>query len=718
MDSNHLSALPRLRPGLRFTPVHDANQSHYILEDTARNVYYRVGPEEYLLLANLNQSASFEDLLTRTAADTDIELTAEHAQTILSWLAGKELLQTNNPENLTNLLNREKQIQDMRKFNRMNLISFKIPLFNPDSFLRKTSPWLHWLTGPFFALFWLFAGFLALSTLISHWQEFTGQTTGFFSPMNLLLLWMIWLGLKVVHELFHALVCYRYGGKVFEAGLLFILFIPLTYVNATASWKFPSRWQRIHVAVAGMFIELGIAWLALLMWQRDPDSTTGMIAHRTVIIAGISSLLFNANPLMRFDGYYILSDLTGIPNLYQLGLQSVKDQFARLLLNIQPNANGDRNRLFIHSYGFLCMCWRILILGSLGYLASKLFGGLGIIISLAAALIWIASPIYAFITRWPSHKQRNQHVVRDLLLRGALMLCLLTVLFSTIGWKQTIRAPAVVEYEQQHRVKTGTSGFVSQILVENGAMVVPDQPLMILEDTDLVAALHDTELLLAQNEIHSRMAHNASRFAEVQILRQQRQALMKRLQQQQEQVDSLTIKAPAGGRVLADKLAERSGSFLDQGFEILWIVHPEQKHLTASISQDDIDQLRNLVGKPVTIDMRNNGLGRFNGIVKRISPSASTTMTDPAFAARYGGPIDVLERRVKNRNNTNREQIQLEFFKPRFSMEIEIPEKLVHRLWAGQLTFLQAEGARVSLRAWIIELFDNWLRKKDSIAGQ
>jgi len=716
MQPPKIRKLPRLRPGLRFTPSGDQDRAHFILEDTTRHQYYRIGLEEYLVLTYLNDSTTPEELLDKTSAAADIALTPEQVQTVLSWLGSKQLLQTEDPTMLTNLLNQEKQMEGMRRQNRMNLISFKIPLFNPDPLLQRIAPRLGLITGRFFALLWLAAALLALGTLFSHWQAFNSRTAGFFSAENLFLIWLIWLGLKILHELFHALVCYRYGGKVYEAGILFILFIPLTYVDATTSWNFSGRWQRIHVALAGMFIELGVAWAALLVWAHDPDSTTGLIAHRTVIIAGISSLLFNANPLMRFDGYYVLSDLVGIPNLYQRGLQSMKGRFAQLLLNIHSDSAGGAHQSFIHIYGVLVFCWRFLVLGSLGYMAAKLFGGLGIIISLIAVLGWISSPVHTLISRWPVYKKQNPHVLRDLLLRGTVLLCLCALLLTTVGWKRSIRAPAVVEYEQQYRVKSKTNGFVNRIEVRDGDTVTPGRILMVLDEPEQVAALEDIKLQIEQNRIQTRIAHNSGRITEAQILRRQLLALQAKLQQLQEQVDALTITAPAGGRVIADHLDQLTGTYLKKGREILWIVNPGQKQMSASISQDDIKQMRKLVGKEVTIDMRESGLGIFRGRVKTITPTASTRLSHPGIAAKFGGPIDVLERRVKG-SNTDNEQVRMEFFNPRFTMDIIPPVEVINRLWAGQLASVEARGPRVSLRDRIAELFSDWLRKKDRAAA-
>jgi len=712
--------MPRLRPGLRFTPAPERGEQAFILEDTARHCFYRIGLEEYQLLAHLNQARSLEELLDRCNQNSETALSMEQALTVLNWAAAKQLLQSSGTDQLLTRLEQDRQTRQMRRLGNINLVSFKIPLGNPDPILRKIAPRLMWLTSPAMMLLWLVGAVVALATLASHWQEFQARNIGFFSPANLALLWLIWLGLKIIHELFHALVCYRYGGHIQEAGILFILFMPFTYVDATSSWNFPSRWQRLHVAFAGIFAELGIAWIALLLWAHDPDSSTGLLAHRTVLVAGISSLLFNGNPLMRFDGYYMLSDLVAIPNLYQLGLQSAREQLARFFLNIKGRSPLEHfskgKRIFIRTYGILVFIWRFLVLASLGYLASKLFGGLGIFITLAALLIWISSPLHAFISRWPLYRQQNPHVGRDLLLRGGLTVALPALLISTVSWRQWIREPAVVEYEQQVRVKTATSGFVERLLVHNGDQVQENQQLLVLSNPDLTSRLRQVDLELEQLRLKSRIAYNSHLLPEMQILRRQAEALAVQARQLRDEVAGLIVRAPASGTVIAPGLDTVQGLFLDKGKEILWIVSPGRKHMMASIAQKDVDAMRARVGTQVRIKMRASGLDPFYGTVKRISPTASTRLEYPGLAAKYGGPIDVLEHIVPG-ERPGTEEIALQFFEPRFNMEITLDQETAARLRPGQIGYVLASGPTTSLRQKLEDLLSAWKQKKDRAAA-
>ena len=706
--------LPHLRPGLRFIPVTRDGSLEFIVEDPLRRSYFRIGFEEYLVLTYLNHCSSPQELLQRVNREAERALTMEQLNTIFQWLGAHQLLQIESTQILDSILERKYQEKQLRRQNRFNLISFRIPLGNPDPFLRRIAPWLNWLTGPWFALAWLLAGVAAISVLSWNWNSFHAGISGFFSPLNILLIWGIWIFLKILHELFHALVCYRYGGHVHEAGILFILFMPLTYVNATSSWRFPSRWQRIHVAAAGIFAELGVAWAAILFWAHSPESMAGLIAHHTAIVAGFTSLLFNANPLMRFDGYYILSDLIGIPNLYQIGLSKTKQFFRWLFLGIkQEDTNDIPLAGFVSLYGFLVFFWRILVFCSLGYLASKLFGGLGIIITLGAILIWLSRFIQGLMQNWPLYNKLNPNVLRHLLIRSLAFSAIGLALFFTMGWQQSIRAPAVVEYVNQHRVRAGVAGFVDQIFIRDGQHVQEGQELIKLTNHELLTALEETRLFLKRIEIQCRLAQEQGDISLIQILQEQRKALEKKLKRQQEQAEALVVKSPGNGQVIASDLDRLQGTYLRKGQEILWVADTGNKQLVAAVSQEGIDALRALVGQYVTVDMRPCGIGIFKGSIKRISPKASVQVLHPGLAARYGGPVDVLERRVRHENGDHQEEIRLEFFEPRFFVEISVPEQLVERLWAGQTAIIHTQGPWLTLWDRAVRLVEGWIHRKD-----
>ena len=270
----------------------------------------------------------------------------------------------------------------------------------------------------------------------------------------------------MIHELWHGLVSKHYGGQVYEAGVLLVLFLPIGYVDATPSWRFPGRWQRIHTAAAGMIAELSVAAVAAFVWAELPPGPAADLAFNLVLIAAVDTLIFNANPLMRFDGYFILADLTGIPNLYQRGQEFTRHLGRRYLLGIRSAWSpglGALKGLFVRVYGLAALAWRIAILVVILVVASGLFHGLGLVVSVLAGAALLAVPLLRLVRAvrggsgqgQPGQGEPASGDVRASPLRYLPRLALISALvlgFGQIEWSPSLSAPAVVEF---HRLSHG-----------------------------------------------------------------------------------------------------------------------------------------------------------------------------------------------------------------------------------------------------------------------
>jgi len=466
------------------------------------------------------------------------------------------------------------------------------------------------------------------------------------------------------------------------------------------------------VAVAGIFIELGVAFGALILWAHTPGTTTGFIAHNTAIIASISSLLFNGNPLMRFDGYYVLSDLLSIPNLYQQGLLCVKSRMAKWFLGVGTPTEATP---LIKCYGVAIYLWRILVLLSLGYLATKLAGGLGIFITMGALVAWVGMPLYFFYRQIPQYKEQNPKVVSHLLLRLALCITVGAGLSYLIGWEKRIQAPAIVEYKQQYSIKTTAPGFVTKIHVTDGQQVTAGTLLVSLENKELTHQFAQLTLLRRQLELKMRFAHSRGQIGELQSLQEEQQSVLAELKVLSDDIATLELRAPGGGMIISSNLQKRVGTFIPRGQELMWIVAATQKQLTAQSSQDDIEIFRSQVGKMLTIEMRSGGLGTFEARLDGVEPSGKTELVHPALGAVYGGPLDVRQyARSKSENQLDYEY-SYRLFTPHFTLNIDLPAEVQQHVFAGQTATVLLRGNRETLADMMGKWFTRWRKKKDGI---
>ncbi len=687
--------IPRLRDDLKITLLEGSSTDTYVIEDPLRNSFYKIGGREYRFLCRL-------DSINNGVMPSESEVSEEEATTILQWLGSKQLLQKQNEELMQSLENAEQQGRKKSLLARLNLISFRIPLFNPDPFLNYCNRYLGWLAGPVFFVVWLLAALLAVALLLSNGARFFSEGSGFFSPLNLLILTVVWVVLKFLHELSHALACKRYGGGVYELGVLFILFIPLTYVNASSSWSFSSRWQRIHVAVAGMYLELFVAWLAIIYWATHIGTVGGMLAHNTVLIAGVSSLLFNANPLMRFDGYYILSDITAIPNLYFRGLAAVRNSAMRFWLGIKGDKESQQPSLFVKAYGIGVYCWRILILFSLGYLASKMFSGWGLLITMLAAIGWLYQPLAGFIAKIPQYRTGNPSFASHLTIRLVLIGSVASLLLFGVSWKKSITIPAVVLFEEQFSIRAETSGFVKNVFVSPGDQVQEGEPLLLLENSGLQSLAQVMELETQIMEVEERQAHVQRKYGELQILEERQKVLAAQYANVEKDQKALTIVAPGSGVVVGEKLKNIVGTYISKGQELFLLVKPENKQLLASVSQDDVEAFLGNVGGQVVVDMRPSGLGKFTAVIEKVAPTASRSLLHFSLAANYGGPFNV-------KPSTDADH-GLILFSPRFTVALQLPDKKKEELRSGQQARVLLAGTSrtpatilwKSIRGWFL----------------
>lgn len=698
METEINSIVPTLRPDLHFT-IQESEDDGYVLEDALRQKFYRIGRAEYVLFTELDGKTDLGEAVVRANGFLgDNIFNEENARVTLQWLIQNQLLSDSSDDLVKGRLQLDERIRKQKLLGKFNLISIKIPLFNPDPIFEKISPWLRWLTGPVFALFWCVTVFYGCIVLYHQSDNFFRTATAALSPENVFFLWLAWFLLKILHEASHALTTYRYQGRVFEAGILFIVFFPLTYVNGSSTWNFPNRWQRIHAAFSGIYAELFVAAIAVLIWVDTPNSVVGNIAHNLVLVAGFSSLLFNINPLMRFDGYFILSDLTAIPNLYSRGKDFVSSIFSAIFFgqwSYVVRFNTWRE-IFIAFYGVAALIWRLLIMTFLLLLIASAVHGFGIFIAIISLILIVGVPLWRLKEKLSLLYRENLPVYKRFWIATGSCCVVAGLLLNLLHWQGDLKTPAVVQYENEMVVKTKVAGIVDKIYVHSGEDVSQGQPLLELTNPELLAEHEQLKIHLAQLLLQKRNAIIREDVTSYQVLEEQSTVTRKNIMAIEDDIADLTLVAETGGTVLARRLEELQGVYLTRGRDVLSLVTENDKKLLASVDGEEIESFRNMQGKPVQVIERSMDRSTFEGTVTQVSPAADAKVPDKALSAAYGGPIAV--RQVQTSATSDKvDSGEYEFFSPRFDVEIEVPPQEADRLLVGQLTTVRVKGQRVSL---------------------
>lgn len=700
-----------LRSELVFTPQRYGSDVCYVVEDPVSSKFYRVGIREYELLCRLDGRQTVGEVLATVVHEGADSLTESEGLSIFSWLLQTGLLETErSPTGAPGPAVLRSRPAPVKPWNPIYL---RLPLVHPDRWFEAARPWLSWLISwPAFALWALVVG-VACVQLVQEWPRWSAASSGILAPGNWLWLLVCWVLLKFVHELAHGIACKRFGGTVREMGLYFVLFSPLAYVDVTSSWRFRSAWQRIFTAAAGMYAELFVAALALLVWSRTEPGLLNHVCHNLVIMASLTTILFNANPLMRYDGYFVLTDMLGIPNLSQRGQLHVRNLMRRWLVGIAAErpVHWSGKEILICFYGWMAGVWRVTVSVSILIAAAALFHGAGIILAVAALLLWVVVPTLEFLRTFVGRRSRPapaQPVSRARLVATTLILGPLLALFLfATPWPLSVRAPAVVEFAPHSVVRTASDGFVREVFVRDHQLVESGQPLARLVNDQLELERHDLQLQIRQSELRCRIYQRSNELAAYQAEQQKLRSLELKLAERQGQVDALTIRAPLAGMVTRRDLDTIVGTFLKAGSEILSIGDPTKKELRVAVAQDDLEHFTAQVGS--TVKVRLSGRLVFSASLGHVMPRASLQSPHFALCAAAGGPLPVRPTDSKSEHAASGD---FELLAPRFIGVVPLGPEQSTPLLAGQTGTVSLQTSVDAIGPHLANLVYRWVQDK------
>jgi putative peptide zinc metalloprotease protein len=703
-----------LREDLVFTPQEYRGEMFYHVEDAARSKFYRLGFAEYTFVSLLDGRTTVADALALSARVLGEEAPCEaDAIRIATWLIDTGLAHTDQSTQAARLHRAARSAERRRTGERLNPLFLRIPLFNPDRLLGRVLPWLGWMfSGPAF-LVWLAVCAWGASQVIADWNRFVGASAGILAPSNWIWLGASWLLLKVLHESSHALVCKRHGGSVREVGAIFVLFAPMAYVDVTSSWRFRSKWQRMHTAAAGMYGELFAAAVAAILWSRTEPGVFNHLCHHLVLTAGVATIVFNANPLMRFDGYYLLADFLELPNLYANGTGYVHYLVRRHVLGLSASATWTPGGIdwFVRCYGVASWCWRIAVYACLVVAASTLFHGAGLVLAVLSVLAWMGKPVVAFLRGLLRGDFGERPNPVRLMLAGGVTVVIAAAAFWGISWPALHSAPAFVENSPLAVLRADSAGFVRQVLVRSGQRVEENQIVAVLENEELQLEVRDLELALEDSFARTRTHLQKREAAAAQVEAKKQEALQKRLAERRRQLEKLTVRSPLAGQVLSRNLAALVGTYLTAGTEILAIGDEQQKELRVSVGQEEIDAFTAEVDEPVQVRLR--GRATFSGRLVRLMPRASVKPSHASLCAPFGGPLAVKPRdRSDAANAGNNPLEEYELLEPRFIAVVSLSAEDGRRLQSGESGNVTLAAAPDSFGRGLYNLLSAWLQNQ------
>lgn len=639
---------PRLRRDLRFTYQDYRGRPSYILEDLTHRRYFQIGLAEYQFLRGMDGRNTGQELLAQNARDLgERAISQEDAAVLLRWLVDEKLLEAETADQSDRRYRQTIKSETKRpKPVLQKLFFLPIPLGNPDRLLSRLLPWLRWTMGMPFLLAWMATLVYAAFQLGDNWRPFLNATSSAVLPQNWLFLGLVYVLLKLIHELWHGLAAKHHGAVVPEWGIQLLIFItPLSYVDASGSWRFHNRWHRIQVAAAGMFIELFLAALAVLVWVRTAPGFVNSIAYNTIFAASTITLFFNANPLMRFDGYYILSDLIRIPNLATKGQQFMHWFWRRVLFasRDRPPPSFLAQPWTIAAYGFLAFVWRWIIWIGIMVSIALLFKGAGVILATLSLLGMIGSGLY----KMAKYLFTGDGGLRPSLGRALLRLSLLAMALAAAGFFIKVspapKAAAVIEYPDKAVLRTECGGFVREVLCHNGQHVEAGEVLARLENVAKETELKQLRIDIQHSELRLRSYFEKERISAYQAEGELLRALQEKMERTRVQVEGLTVRAPFRGSVYGRRLDSLPGCYLDPGKEVFTVIPDAASRVVISLLQKDVPVLLKNESRELTLRLRGHG-APLRARVERLESRATTAVPHPALSSTTGGPLVVRAR--------------------------------------------------------------------------
>lgn len=640
----------RLRTDLKYTLHNDSASPWYLIEDESNGRYFRVGITEYVLLSLFNGRRTLDEAIAKLASLPHCDdLSEEEVASLARWVIDSGLAETSAAKSrgrIDDLRERELVQQAMQW---LNPVAIRIPLFNPDRLLARLYEACRFVAGWPMLLVWLLVFFAGAMTFMMEAESFWRHQIQSISGVDFLWLGVSWLLLKMLHETAHGMMCKHYGGRTSQFGLLLLLMVPLPYVDVSSSWRFATKSQRILTAAAGMLIEAFIAAIAIMVWAKCSPGPVQYHAGNLFLAATVNTLLFNGNPLMKFDGYYMLVDWLEIPNLYTRGRSFVKSwmkwAFFGTPFQMKTEPSPTKNRI-VRIYGVLAFIWLALIYVSLGAAALNMFNGVGLLIAMLAWVLWIGLPVVQLVRYLATrHTTENPSRCRFYVLTFS-MAAVLYAVFTLVPAPESISAPAVVVNDKVVEVRTRSAGFVKSILVSDGDVVAEGEVLVELDNPELLADVARMNSEIAASELKASVYKNNGDLATWQMEMETCEGLKKQRSELEEQRRQLQVLAPAAGVVNSANLGEFESVYLEEGEELLSIIQSEAKQVVAMLTQQDAVWLRlRDTSCKVSISFYGSTRGKIEGKVVEISPRATNRVPHFAFASTNGGPLSVVPRR-------------------------------------------------------------------------
>ena len=556
----------RTRPDLVISESQFQGEICWIVKDPLAMKYFRLRKPEYGVLCQLRQQpVTYQQIKRKLVHDfPEANIRLESVQHLVFSLHRSGLLISRSTGQAVPLAKR----RDKEKRQKLlglasSLISLRLPGWDPERFLSWLYPKCRWMFSAWFTVLVFVTCLAAAGLVLVNLETFTAKLPEFqqfFSFDNILFMGLILIVTKTIHEFGHGLMCKHFGGECHEMGFMLLVLMPAMYCNTSDSWVLPNRWHRIAIGAAGMYIELFMAAICTFVWWFTNPGWIHYLALNVMFLSSVSTIVFNANPLLRYDGYYMLSDFLEIPNLSQKSKQSMISKLRVWFLGMKPIESRllpARNQIAFAIYSVSSVAYRWFVMLMIFWFLSEIFEPYGLAavghLLIAISLIgMIGMPMFKMF-KFFRHPGRLREVKSSRFYLTLIAIACVLAFVCYFPMLHYVWAPFVVRPQDHQQVLVREPGRLQQVLASPGEELTAGQSLAYLANENLELELKDLEVEQARLEkefsAYERLSNvhldAASRLSETRI---QLDTVARQIELKFQQIDKLTVRAERSGR--------------------------------------------------------------------------------------------------------------------------------------------------------------------------
>ncbi|MFK7901631.1 MAG: hypothetical protein AB8B49_02205 [Nitratireductor sp.] len=616
----------------------------WLIHDGFRNKYFRLDLAGFELLQHW-RPITIEKFVTYINTKLDRVVEEAEVSQLVEFLYANSLTQTSSTQSWEayhqqNLASKKGWFSSLMH----NYIFFRIPLFRPQKFLDLSWPIVSLLFSKMAVYAYLFCALLGLYLVSRQWQVFQSTFLDFLTLDGLLTYGFSMVFIKMVHELGHAFMTRKYNVDVPIIGAAFIVLMPILYTDTTGATKLPNKRQRLMIDMAGIYAELVLASLCTLLWVLLPDGPLRSVAFTTATLSWVMSLLVNLNPFMRFDGYYILSDLFEMENLQERSFALARWQIRKFLFGLTTQAPEAlpklrRNLLILHSWG--TWIYRFFLFLGIAILVYAFFIKLiGILLFVVEILWFILLPIYREIKHWWSIKEEIFKMKRYII-TGSTALILVVLFLLPLSTKVSV--PTIYAHQDKVTLYAPLPSKVESHNLKNGWFVQKGDVLIQLHSDSLQSQLALTRLhaLLLKTRI-SRIGADASERSLRLVLAQELESKLRSYKGLLDQKERLKVRAPISGKLSFVDTNISNGTWLNTSNPIATIKPNNVPSFLGYVSEMDVDRIE--IGRKGHFLSNSGEFHNIDLVINKRAKIAASSLSDPYLADIHGGALPVVQQ--------------------------------------------------------------------------